>query len=179
MSLTIRLARETDITAITQVAAETWRATYAHTVALHNQELLLARSYAPAALAAAIASDPAWFYVAEVDGQVVGFAQFVHRPDGYGELARIYVLPAYQRHGLGRALLARGAADIGLGGIEVCFVSVEVDNTGALAFYRRFGFRRNRAHASFLGDQIVRLIELKAFVHDISRATAVPQRPQP
>lgn len=178
MSQTIRPARETDITAIAQVAAETWRATYAHTVALHNQQLLLERSYAPAALAAAIAADPAWFYVAEVAGQVVGFAQFVHRPDGFGELARIYVLPAYQRHGLGRAMLAQGASDLRRAGIEVCFVSVEVDNSGALAFYRRFGFRRNRAHASFLGDQIVRLIELKAFVHDISRASAIPPRPQ-
>jgi ribosomal protein S18 acetylase RimI-like enzyme len=150
-------------------------------VAPHNQAQLLQRSYAPQALTAALAADPAWFYVAEVEAQVVGFVQFVRRPDGLGELARIYVLPGYQRHGIGRALLARGAADIQRAGIEVCFVSVGVDNHAALAFYRRFGFRRNRAHASFLGDQIVRLIELKAFVHDIGRAAMLgrPGEAQP
>lgn len=172
MNHVIRRAREADIPAITYVAAETWRATYAHTVAPHNQVQLLQRSYAPSALVAAIAAERAWFSVAEVDTQIVGFAQFVYRPDGFGELARIYVLPANQRHSIGRALLVEGAADIAHAGIDVCFVSVEVDNAAALAFYRRFGFRRNRAHASFLGDQIVRLIELKAFVHDIIRAAS-------
>ena len=177
MNCNIRAASQADITAIAHVARETWPATYAHSVAAHNQRQVLERSYGIESLAAAIAAKPAWFYVAEADAQVVAFAQFMSRPDGYVELARIYVLPDYQRIGIGRALLAAGAADIEDAGAPLCFVSVEVDNSDALAFYRRFGFRRNRAHASFLGDQIVRLIELKAFVHDINRS-ALQVRPK-
>ncbi len=170
MNYAIRPATSTDIPAIADVARETWRATYAHSVAPHNQLQLLERSYAPAALAAAIAAETSWFYVAENDAHIVGFAQFLRRADGYGELARIYVLPGHQRQGVGRAFLAAGAAAMERAGVPICYVSVEVDNGAAIAFYLRHGFRRNRAHATFLGDQIVRLIELKASTQAIGQA---------
>jgi ribosomal protein S18 acetylase RimI-like enzyme len=178
MDYTIRPAALADIADIARVARETWRTTYAHSVAPHNQHQLLDRSYAPDSLAAAITADATWFYVAQHTTGVVGFAQFVRRADGHGELARLYVLPAHQRHGIGRALLIAGAMAMEQVGILLCYVSVEMDNIAAIAFYRCFGFRRHRTRASFLGDQIVRLIELKAAPHAICEAAQAVREEQ-
>ncbi|MCS7261382.1 MAG: GNAT family N-acetyltransferase [Anaerolineae bacterium] len=170
MDYSIRPATSADVPAIGQVARETWRVTYAQTIAPHNQQRVLERAYTDAALAAALGAPHSWFFVA-VDGQqVLGFAQFLRRGDGQGELARIYVLPAYQRQGIGRALLQAGVNAMAREGIHRCYVSVEVDNAPAIAFYQHFGFRYHRVYASFVGDQLVQLLELKTALRALRHA---------
>jgi ribosomal protein S18 acetylase RimI-like enzyme len=90
---------------------------------------------------------------------VVGFAQFLRRIDGQGELVRIYVHPDHQRRGMGRALLATGLPELAAAGMADCYVSAEANNTAARAFYERFGFQLQREYGRFLGDQIIRLVE--------------------
>jgi ribosomal protein S18 acetylase RimI-like enzyme len=167
MCCTIRLASHADIGGICHVARETWRVTYAASVAVHNQRQILERSYAPEALAEAIDAGSSWFYVAVGASGVIGFAQFLRRIDGQGELARIYILPGCQRRGIGRALLSAGTEAMQAAGLSRCYVSVEADNAPAITFYQRLGFRRRREHANFLGDQIVRLVELQAHLPDL------------
>jgi ribosomal protein S18 acetylase RimI-like enzyme len=161
MDYTIRLATRTDVPAVVRVARTTWGITYTHSIAPHNLRQVLERSYGVEALSEAIAAETGWFFVAAWAALLVGFAQFLRRADGQGELARIYVLPRHQRRGIGRAFLAAGVEAMGVAGIHACYVSAEVDNAPALAFYQRFGFRLHREYASFLGDQILRLVELR------------------
>jgi putative acetyltransferase len=78
--------------------------------------------------------------VAEVEGRVVGHIAFspVAISDGsqnwYG-LGPVSVLPEYQRHGIGRALIQEGLSLLkGLGAQGCCLV-------GDPGYYRRFGFR--------------------------------------
>lgn len=162
MEYIIRPATYADVPAIGQVARETWRVTYACTIAPHNQQLVLNRSYADEALAAALGNPHSWFFVAVKEQEVLGFAQFLRRGDGHGELARIYVLSTHQRQGIGRALVHAGVRAMAREGIHRCYVSVELDNAPAVAFYQRFGFRYHRTYVSFVGDQLVHLMELKA-----------------
>ena len=169
----VRRATCADSVAVARAARETWHVTYAHSVAPHNQLQVLERSSAPDALAQAIAAEHSWFYVADDGGRVVGFAQFMRRADGQGELARLYVLPDHQRRGIGCAFLASGAEAMKMAGIELCYASVEMDNSPAMTFYRRFGFRRHREHANFLGDQVVRLIELSVSVAELQKAVSI------
>jgi ribosomal protein S18 acetylase RimI-like enzyme len=157
----VRPATSADVPAIGRVARETWRITYAQSIAPHNQQRVLERSYTDAALVAALQMAQSWFFVAVSGEEVLGFAQFLRRGDGHGELVRIYVLPAHQRRGIGRALLQAGVHAMARAGIHRCYVSVEVDNAPAIAFYQHFGFRYQRAYASFVGDQLVHLLELK------------------
>ncbi len=171
MRYTIRQASRADIGGISHVARETWRATYASSVAAHNQRQILERSYASQALAEAIGAEWSWFYVAVSAKGVIGFAQFLRRTDGEGELARIYVLPGHQRRGVGRAFLSAGTEAMLAAGLSQCYVSVEADNASAIAFYQRVGFRHHREHASFLGDQIVRLIQLKVGLIELQTST--------
>ena len=176
MNYTIRPAARRDVPGIARVAFHTWNITYAQSVALHNRQKFLAQAYAPQALRDAIAQAHSWFYVAAQGRKVVGFAQFVCRCDtlstvdeassipngGQAELVRIYVHPDHQRHGIGQALLGVGLAAMAVTGISHCYVSAEIGNAAARAFYERFGFRLQREYGHFLGDQIVRLVEYVA-----------------
>lgn len=170
MEYCIRPATYVDVPAIGQVARETWRITYAQTIAPHNQQLVLNRSYIAEALVAALEMAHSWFFVAVSGEEVRGFAQFLRRGDGHGELVRIYVLPAYQRRGIGSALLQAGVQAMAKEGIHRCYVSVEMDNAPAVAFYQHFGFRYHRTYASFVGDQLVHLLELKASLRALRSA---------
>jgi ribosomal protein S18 acetylase RimI-like enzyme len=162
MSYTIRPALPADAPAIVRVARVTWDATYAQSIAAYNRRQFLDRAYSLEAVRATIEREPDWFYVAASDQQVVGFAQYLRRFDGDGELVRIYVHPDHQRRGIGRAFLKSGLAALDAAGIGECYVSVEMDNSPARAFYERFGFRLRREYGRFLGDQIIRLAEYSA-----------------
>jgi GNAT superfamily N-acetyltransferase len=75
--------------------------------------------------------------VAEMDGSPVGFAVVLPRPDGDAELDGLFVLPARQRLGLGRALVAAGAdlaRTMGAGALHV------IANDDAVPFYQSVGF---------------------------------------
>jgi ribosomal protein S18 acetylase RimI-like enzyme len=162
MSYTIRPALPADAPGIVRVAHVTWDATYAQSIAAYNRRQFLDRAYSLEAMRATIEREPDWFYVAASGQQVVGFAQYLRRFDGEGELARIYVHPDHQRQGIGRAFLKSGLAALDAAGIGQCYVSVEMDNSPARAFYERFGFRLRREYGRFFGDQIIRLAEYSA-----------------
>ena len=162
MSYTVRPALPADAGGIAHVARVTWDATYKQSIAAHNRRQFLDRAYSLEAVRATIAREPDWFYVAAYGQKVVGFAQYLRRFDGDGELARIYVHPDHQRRGIGRAFLRSGLATLSAAGIGQCYVSVEMDNSPARAFYERFGFRLLREYGHFLGDQIIRLVAYSA-----------------
>lgn len=162
MSYTIRPATLADVNGITEVARHTWDVTYAQSVAPHNRRRFLDRAYTPRSLREAISRERVWFFVALQGETVLGFAQYVRRSDGQGELVRIYVHPDHQRHGIGRGFLAIGLAEMVASGIDRCYVSAEANNAAARAFYERFGFRLHREYGHFLGDQIIRLVEYTA-----------------
>ncbi len=82
--------------------------------------------------------------VAEVDGQVVGQIAFspvtIDGKDcGWLALGPVAVLPAFQRQGIGTALVNEGLKAIRSTGAQGCFL------VGDPAFYRRFGFENDPA----------------------------------
>ena len=167
MDYKIRPAILADVTGIAEVARCTWDATYTHSVGASSQRQFLARAYSPQALCGAIQNERGWFYVAAQGETVVGFAQYLRRFDTQGELVRIYVHPDHQRHGIGRAFLATGLVTMAAAGICHCYVSAEMNNLAARAFYERFGFRLHREYGRFLGDQIIRLAEYAAPIANV------------
>ena len=167
MDYAIRPATLDDVAGIADVAHRTWDLTYARIIASHNRRQFIERVYTPEGLQEAIEGDRAWFYVAILDQEIVGYAHFLRRSDSQGELVRIYVHPDHQRHGIGRAFLSAGAAAMAITGVSLCFASMEANNAGAHAFYRRFGFRQRRDYAQFLGDQLIKMVEMKVSVGEL------------
>jgi ribosomal-protein-alanine N-acetyltransferase len=84
--------------------------------------------------------------VAERSGVIVGFASLERRrrtPHAarYGELVTIEVLPEYRRGSIGIALYREVEGCLRDWGGSSIHLHVSVENTSALAFYERLGFR--------------------------------------
>src|SRR5688500_15093595 len=110
---TFRLVILADLRQVANVARVTWEATYNQTIAPKNRREFLERSYQPENLADAVDAPGHWFYVAELNQEVVGFGHFLqryHRTQPRAELVRLYVLPEHQHEGIGSAILKTGFA---------------------------------------------------------------------
>lgn len=83
--------------------------------------------------------DPAGLFVAERDGEVVGF-HWTKVEDGIGEVYVVGVDPAAHGGGLGTALTAIGLQHLWERGVSAIDLYVEGDNAPALAVYRGLGF---------------------------------------
>lgn len=85
-------------------------------------------------------------FVVEIDGVVVGMATCSRRTlTGWNGpivfLQDLFVEPAYRRHGIAAALLARVAALARDMGSPIVELMVRADNDAAQSFYRRNGFQ--------------------------------------
>lgn len=170
----IRLATLDDLPQVAHIARLTWDLTYHKTIAPENRREFLERAYKLENLATAINVPGHWFYVAEVEQQVVGFGHFLqryHPTRARAELMRLYVLPDYQNLTIGHTLLTVGFTALATAGIEQCFVSVQSSNSLARKFYERHGFVFHQSHGQFLGTQITTLVE---YVRPITEADLEP-----
>jgi len=100
-SVVIRRAELTDLSKVETVARATWRVAYTGIIPDEVQRLLLDSWYSSESLRRALAAAGSSFFVAELAGGVIGFAQFVRRSPRSVELTRIYVFPDRQRSGSG------------------------------------------------------------------------------
>jgi ribosomal-protein-alanine N-acetyltransferase len=78
--------------------------------------------------------------VIDVNGRVAGYQISTVNPQG-GHLARLAVDPAYQRQGIGTALLDDLLNRFLEQGIVDVSVNTQADNHSSLELYRKFGFR--------------------------------------
>lgn len=83
--------------------------------------------------------DPAGFFLAEQDGELVGF-HWTKVQDGEGEVYVVGVAPTAQGLGLGSLLTGTGLHYLSARGLRRITLYVEADNAPALAVYQRLGF---------------------------------------
>jgi ribosomal protein S18 acetylase RimI-like enzyme len=77
-------------------------------------------------------------FIAEMEGQAVGWAQLVTIYPGVGYLHQLYVLRAYRRRKLGRALVRRAQVEaFALGMKHMVVVPTDI----SLGMYRRLGYQ--------------------------------------
>ncbi|THE11646.1 GNAT family N-acetyltransferase [Bacillus timonensis] len=126
-----------DTKQVQDVAKTTWHATYEGIIPLEVQNNFLKSAYNDERMKQRI--ERSFLFVAEVDGSVVGFANFSPvREDGKVELGSIYLYPEYQGKGIGSALLQQGIKD--LDGVKEIYINVEKDNKIGKTFYEAKGF---------------------------------------
>lgn len=170
MNSLVRAARPADAEAIGRVHAESWRITYAGLVSSRYlaglDEEVLAERWRRRLLAPRGGSS---LLVAEQAGAVVGFA--LHGPAGErdlepgfaGEIQMLYVAPAGQRRGHGRALVERAASELAARNFFWLVVWVVEANLAARAFYRRLALAPDGARRTdSLGGQPVEVIRYAA-----------------
>lgn len=85
------------------------------------------------------AAQPAFFFVAEEAGRVVGTVMGGY--DGHrGWAHRLAVAPAQRRRGIGEALMRRLEAELDAAGCPKLNLQVRGANEDVVAFYRRIGY---------------------------------------
>jgi GNAT superfamily N-acetyltransferase len=143
----LRAATARDATALADLGQRTFRATYAADTRPEDMDAFLRGAYRPEDLAAGLADPRQRWSVAEVDGQLVGFANLVagdaHESIIAGSpvlLGNLYLDRSAQVIGLGSAMMAHLLETAREEGHDVIWLGVWEKNPKAIAFYRRWGF---------------------------------------
>lgn len=126
--IVIRRETDADVSAISEVTVAAFKTL---AISNHTEQFIIAALRAAGALTLSL--------VAEVEGRVIGHIAFspVTLSDGtrnwYG-LGPVSVLPAYQRQGVGKALIREGLARLKAMNAQGCCLVGHPD------YYRKFGF---------------------------------------
>ena len=80
------------------------------------------------------------FFLCEAEGRAIGVGALENRGAGIGVVFRLYVLPAFQRSGIGSALLSHIERHARRLGIRENFVWTDFKAVWAISFYKRQGY---------------------------------------
>lgn len=138
LKLIIRKMTQEDIVKIQDIARKSWHATYEGIIPPHIQENFLNVAYSDQMMERRL--NHSLIYVAEVNQQAVGFANYspINENDEV-ELAAIYIYPDFQGAGVGTALLQKGINEIDR--IKAILIDVEKENKIGTTFYNAKGFK--------------------------------------
>lgn len=150
--VSIRRATSADREAIRAIAYETWQATYAGLIPDEDMQSFLQSNYNSQQLERTIDTLGDGFLLAEVDGKAVGYAMISRDRENNAQLWTIYVLPAQQGHGVGKALWAAACDYARRMGLTTLVLWVLKANTRARAFYERMGATQTAQRDFPVGD---------------------------
>lgn len=137
MTVIIRKMNANDISEVQAIARISWHTTYENIIPIAIQNNFLDMAYNDEQMKQRL--DHSMIYIAEVAGQVVGFANYSFvREDGNIELAAIYLHPNAQGQGIGTLLLQQAWEEID--GVKAIYINVEKDNAIGMHFYKAKGF---------------------------------------
>ncbi len=141
---TIRKTTADDAAAIQSVARTSWHAAYDEFLGEATVEEIVGSWFAPENVVADVNRGERPFFVAERDGDVVGFVIGVSddEQDATFHLYRIYVHPDHWDAGVGTRLLERFEDELREQGVREIRLSVIEPNEPAIAFYESRGFER-------------------------------------
>ncbi|WAA11311.1 GNAT family N-acetyltransferase [Fervidibacillus albus] len=138
MMYSIRKMKKEDIPHVQHVAKVSWNDTYEGIIPFDVQEKFLQTYYNDTMMEMRL--ERSIVLVSEMDGKIVGFANFSPVKKGKGKLMAIYILPPYQGKGIGTSLLQEGISELET--VKELYVHVEKDNQIGQAFYNAKGFQK-------------------------------------
>ena len=157
MAMNIRKMKYEDITQVQSIAKTTWHATYEGIIPLEIQNNFLQSAYNDDRMKQRL--ERSLLYVAEGDGEVVGFANYSQvSEDGKVELGAIYLYPEFQGKGIGSALLQEAIRNIE--GMKEIYINVEKDNKIGMNFYEAKGFEIVEEFDDVLDGHILKTVRM-------------------
>lgn len=160
MGVTVRRAALADAATLAELGTATFIDTFGHLYTPEDLQAFLDESHMPAAYAQVLANGEYALWIAEQDGQAVGYAQagpcglpHADVQPGDGELKRLYLRADAQNAGAGRKLMDAAMAWLLQDGPRTLWLSVWSENFGAQRFYARYGFEFAGEYAFIVGEQ--------------------------
>lgn len=168
-STAIRWATVDDAGLLAALGARTFSDAFAAENRPEDIEAYLASSFTPSRLESELADPCSRFFLAEIDGEAVGYAK-LHSGEAPGcvtgpdplELARFYVVQEWHGRGVAQSLMQACIEAARKAGARTLWLGVWEHNNRAQAFYRKWGFRDVGAQPFLLGGdlQTDRVMEL-------------------
>ncbi len=145
--ITIRRAAAADADMLSTLGATTFQSAFAADNDPDDMAAYLASAFSPAQQAAELADTRATFFIAEIEGEAVGYAKLLagEAPACVTgaqpiEVERIYARQEWLGHGVGEILMRACAEEAQRGGYQTLWLGVWGRNDRARAFYRKHGF---------------------------------------
>ena len=158
MSITIRAGVANDATALAELAARTFRETFAADNRSEDMALHIAHAYGTSQQRSELVDPDIATLLVEVDGQLAGYAQLrsgvppacVTGKDPV-ELWRFYIAQPWQGRGVAHALMRKVERDAYRRGGRTLWLGVWERNERAKAFYDKNGFMDVGSHVFMVG----------------------------
>lgn len=159
-SINIKRATTEDINTLVQVARKSFYDTFSQFSENSPEDLqsYLDKFYTVEALSEEFAETDNTYFVAEIDGQLVGYAKLKQHSREQGvngnnpiELCRLYNLQEYIGKGVGKALMQKCLDFAEKNWHDTIWLGVWENNNHAINFYRKFSFEKCGQHIFQLG----------------------------
>lgn len=154
----IRRATRADGRLLAEVGAETFSDTFAADNTPENMAAYLAESFGSGIQERELSDPCSRFLIAEVDGTAAGYARLRFGPAPRAvagrkpvEIVRFYARKRWIGKGIGARLMRACLDEAGGEGCDAVWLDVWERNPQAIAFYRRWGFRKVGAQEFRLG----------------------------
>lgn len=95
-----------------------------------------------------VEADYAYYYVAEVEGEIVGCCG-IRNIAGEGEITNVVVASGFRGRGIGRMLMEHMLTEASYHGIGDCTLEVRVSNIPAIHLYESLGFKSEGIRPGF------------------------------
>ena len=148
-----------DVSILRGIARDTFIETFSEANKAEDMDLYLAERFSEDQLARELSNPESFFYVAEVNGHVVGYlklntahAQTEPQAADALEIERIYVLSNYHGNGVGQALYHHAMSVAEDRKASYVWLGVWEHNHRALRFYEKNGFTAFGTHIFQLGN---------------------------
>jgi ribosomal protein S18 acetylase RimI-like enzyme len=159
----VRQATTEDMPHIVRVARSTWAVTYAQILSPPAVEAVFEKEYNLTYLQRQLSNPTHAIYVAVRTGEIVGYVWYRHTKEKKrADLTHIYVLPEYQCLGIGSRFLTVTTFILREWEVTEVRTLVAEANTRAVRFYKGKGFIQNRNYVTFLGNQMLKVVEMIA-----------------
>ena len=148
-----------DVSILRGIARDTFIETFSEANKAEDMERYLTENFSEEQLARELSNPDSFFYVAEVNGHVVGYlklntahAQTEPQAANALEIERIYVLGSYHGGGVGQALYHHAMSVAEDRKASYVWLGVWEHNHRALRFYEKNGFTAFGTHIFQLGN---------------------------
>ena len=160
--LLIMPATSSHFALIRSISERTWPSTYGHIISQEQIDFMLDWMYSDESLAAQFAKGHQ-FYIANLNGEAIGFCSVSAEEYQSHKLNKLYVLPSAQGTGSGKALLNKAIEVAKVAGSTSLFLQVNKHNN-AYTFYLKNGFIKEKefkfdiGNGFYMDDYVMRLL---------------------
>lgn len=166
MNAAIRRWTQDDAGFVYRILHETWLASYSSFIPKDELLEYLELHYSPGILKNIIQEPETHGYIAEADGVPAGYMRLKIEAEASNVfVSQLYVLPSYQKLGIGKKLMQTAVNDAISAGSDRLRIGVMVQNGASVRWYRSLGYRIEKVEPFTMGrttvDHYIGSIEIK------------------